>query len=69
MSRKASVVWGTIGEALYESEFPTIKAAVSYAKALSKAFGLSEDYSELKSRRCTAVGHQNSTNHVKVYKG
>ena len=65
---KASVVWGTIGVTLHENEFPTIKAAVSFAETLSSAFGLSADYGELKSRRCTAVGHQDSTHHVKVYK-
>jgi len=65
---KASVTWGTIGATMYEHEFPTIKAAVLFATTISKAFGLSEDYSELKARRCTAVGHHNSTNHVKVYK-
>lgn len=65
---KASVVWGTTGVTVYENEFPTIKAAVLFATTISKAFGLSEDYSELKARCCTAVGHHNSTNHVKVYK-
>lgn len=67
-TQKVTVVWGVVGAEAQEKAFRTIKAAVAFAAGVAEAFGLPTGFSELRSRHCTAVGHNDNVYHVKVYK-
>lgn len=67
-THKVTVVWGVVGEAAQEKAFRTIREAVAFAVSIAEAVGLPTGFSELRSRHCTAVGHEDNVYHVKVYK-